>query len=61
MWCGVVDRKLKAFMARQVERLLDAARECDDPELQGHILAMAESWMRSSLEHEERPETRRVH
>ena len=54
-----MDRKLKAFMGRQVERLLDAARDCDDPELQGDILAMAESWMRSSLEHEEPAE--RVH
>jgi hypothetical protein len=45
----VVDRRLKAFVGRQIDRLLDAAKDCNDPELQGDILQMAEYWIRQSV------------
>jgi len=46
-----MDRRLKMFMGTQIDRLLDAAKDCrHDPKLQADILAMAEYWMLKSLE-----------
>ena len=46
-----MDRRLKMFVGRQIDHLLEAAKDCrDDTELHADILAMAEDWMLQSLE-----------
>jgi len=37
-----------SFMRTQAERLRKAAEDCKDPELQKHLLEMAQDWLRRS-------------
>jgi hypothetical protein len=42
------ERDVIRFMHRQAEKLMAAAKECKDPDLQGRLAKMASKWLREA-------------